>query len=190
MQYNLVIMAQQIPLSFKVLIIGASRVGKTTAIQHFIDKKFVSIQHPTIGVDFSLKSISLIHDMTLSIPQSVILQLWDIAGEKKFRTIMPYYLTGTQGIILVCDCTNPLTLVQLDEFLELVKLYLDTAHIPMVLMSTKHDLPSMLGPADIDVFMYQHKIYEYFSNSAVTGLNIDTVFQHIGQLIAKKLVSA
>ena len=117
MQYNLVIMAQQIPLSFKVLIIGASRVGKTTAIQHFIDKKFVSIQHPTIGVDFSLKSISLIHDMTLSIPQSVILQLWDIAGEKKFRTIMPYYLTGTQGIILVCDCTNPLTLVLLDEFL-------------------------------------------------------------------------
>ena len=190
MQYNLVIMAQQIPLSFKVLIIGASRVGKTTAVQHFIDKKFVSIQHPTIGVDFSLKSVSLIHTMMPSIPESVILQLWDIAGEKKFRTIMPCYLTGTQGIILACDCTNPLTLVQLDEYLELVKLYLDTTRIPTILMSTKHDLPSILDPADIDVFMHEHKIHEYFPTSAVTGLNIDTVFQHMGQLIAENIVAA
>ena len=188
--YGLVMMPHLIPITFKVLIIGANKVGKTTAIQRFIDKKYVSEMHPTIGVDFSLKSILLTPNTKFSTPQLVVLQLWDIAGEKKFRTIMPYYLTGTQGIILACDCTNPLTLVQLDEYLEFVKLYLDTTHIPTILMSTKHDLSSMLKPADVDVFMLQHIIHDYFPTSAVSGLNIDTVFQRIGQLISEKIISS
>ena len=57
-------------------------------------------------------------------------------------------------------------------------------------MSTKHDLPSILDPADIDVFMHQHMIHEYFPTSAVTGLNNDTVYQHMGQLIAENIVAA
>ena len=94
---------------------------------------------------------------------------------------MPYYIMGTQGLILACDSTNPLTLVQLDEFLAFVKQYLDPVHIPTILLSTKHDLPVNLKDVDIETFMHQHMINEYFPTSAVTGLNIDAAFHRISQ---------
>ena len=182
-------MTHTIPVTFKVLILGANNIGKTSAVQRFIDKKFVSQLHPTIGVDFSLKSIPLTPDATNSIPDSAILQLWDIGGEKKFQTIIPYYIAGTQGLLFACDSTNPSTLDRLEEFLEFIINYLDIASIPSILISTKHDLSTILNKSDIEKFMHKHAIQEYFPTSAVNGLNIDLTFQRIGQLIAEKLAS-
>ena len=174
---------------YKILVIGAKAVGKTTAIHRFVDKQFLSQTSPTIGVDFSLKSVQLLPSIPLSLPASVILQLWDIASEVKYRMILPYYVVGTQGILLVCDTTNPLTLTQLNEYLDFLTGYLDLVQFPIVLISTKHDLPSKLKAADVNAFMQQHMIREYLPTSAVTGLNIDAAFQFLGQLIAKQATS-
>ena len=54
-------------------------------------------------------------------------------------------------------------------------------------MSTKHDLSEIIKSADIEEFMHSHTIQKYFPTSAVTGLNIDAVFHHIGQVIASKI---
>ena len=173
---------------YKILIIGSSNVGKTSAIQRFVDKKFITESSPTIGVDFSIKSIQLTPSASSasSIPNSVVLQLWDIAGEKKYRMILPYYVNGTHGILLACDSTNPVTLVQLDDYLKILAIYLDLVHLPMILISTKHDLPTTLKQEDIQNFIQQHRIPEYLPTSSVNGLNIDIAFQHMGQLIAEQ----
>ena len=175
----------------KVLLIGGSNVGKTTAVRRFIDKKFVSQLHPTIGVDFALKNISLKFKSAIPTLDSVNLQIWDIAGEERFRAIIPSYIIGTQGLLLACDCTNPATLGQLNEYLEFITQYIDLTHLPIILISTKHDLQAMLTQEDIETFMHNHKIiHEYFPTSAATGLNINKTFQHIGRLIVKNLVSS
>ena len=44
---------------FKILVVGASGVGKTSLIRQFVDKKFVEDFRATIGVDFTLKNIQL-----------------------------------------------------------------------------------------------------------------------------------
>ena len=170
---------------YKILIIGAKQVGKTTAIYRFVDKQFLSQTSPTIGVDFSIKTVQLTPSPTLTLPASVTLQLWDIAGESKYRMILPYYVTGTHGVLLACDATNPVTLAQLEGYLKILAIYLDLDHLPMLLISTKHDLPATLTLADIQRFTQQHMIHEYFPTSSVTGLNIDTAFQHMTQLIAE-----
>ena len=174
---------------YKILVIGAKQVGKTTAIHRYVDKKFVSRTSPTIGVDFSIKAVHLTPSATLAIPASVTLQLWDIAGESKYRMILPYYVAGTHGVLLACDSTNPVTLVQLEEYLKILAVYLDLVHLPMILISTKHDLPATLKLADIQNFTKQYMIHEYLPTSSVTGLNIDTAFQHMGQVIAEQKIS-
>ena len=43
--------------SFKVLLVGESRVGKTSIITKFIDDSFQEDQQSTIGGTFSTKSV-------------------------------------------------------------------------------------------------------------------------------------
>lgn len=35
------------------------------------------------------------------------MQIWDTAGQQRFRTITSAYYKGTDGIIMVYDVTNP-----------------------------------------------------------------------------------
>ena len=64
-------------LVFKVIIVGASNVGKTSAIQRFVDKTFMSVQKSTIGVDFALKTIPVTPGTIHPTSEQVTLQLWD-----------------------------------------------------------------------------------------------------------------
>ena len=53
----------------------------------------------SIGVDFKLKNIEVKG-------KKVKLQVWDTAGEERFRTITTSYYKGAQAIIVVFDITD------------------------------------------------------------------------------------
>lgn len=169
---------------FKVIVAGNSGVGKTCLVQRFIDKRFNEGTKATIGVDFSLKNVTLDEEQLGS---SVALQIWDMAGENRFRSILPYYIAGTQGLILAFDSTNPPTLTYLNEWLEVVDLYL-TEKIPVILISTKHDLPGSNNTAeeDIESFKKQNGISYYIKTSSKEGTGVDSAFEKLTQLIAKE----
>ena len=55
--------------------------------------------HATIGIDFKFK--------TLRIDDSVCkLQIWDTAGQEKFKTLTTSYYKGSHAVVLVCDQTS------------------------------------------------------------------------------------
>lgn len=53
----------------------------------------------TIGVDFRFKSFMLNGE-------SVKLQIWDTAGQEKFRTITSSYYRGAHALMIVFDITD------------------------------------------------------------------------------------
>jgi len=53
----------------------------------------------TIGVDFKIRSVNIEG-------KNVKLQIWDTAGQDRFRTITCSYYRGAQGIIVVYDVTD------------------------------------------------------------------------------------
>ena len=63
---------------FKVIIIGDPTVGKTSFVQRYVQDTFKRDYKGTVGVDFALKILRW------SDTQTVKLQLWDIAGRKKY----------------------------------------------------------------------------------------------------------
>ena len=168
---------------FKVIIAGDSGVGKTAAVSRFVDGRFVSNTKSTIGVDFSLKNVNLDLDSSKSEVQ-VALQIWDVAGESRFRSILPYYIAGTQGLILAFDGTNPATLDRLNEWLEVIGLYL-SEKIPMILISTKNDLDTKINQDAVKLFMNNQGVSDYYATSSLSGENINTAFRSLTQLIAK-----
>ena len=85
---------------YKVLLLGDSTVGKTCFLMRYTDKTFQDVYMSTIGLDYRLKS------MVLKNGKKIKLQIWDTAGQDRFRAITRNYYKGANGVILVYDVTN------------------------------------------------------------------------------------
>ena len=79
---------------FKLLLIGDSGVGKSAILLRFADDSFTESYMSTIGVDFKIKTIKHENDL-------VKLQIWDSAGQERFKTITAAYYRGAHGIVTV-----------------------------------------------------------------------------------------
>ncbi len=85
---------------YKVLLLGDSTVGKTCFLMQYTDKTFQDVHMSTIGLDYRLKT------MTLKSGKIIKLQIWDTAGQDRFRAITKNYYKGANGIILIYDITS------------------------------------------------------------------------------------
>ncbi len=86
----------------------------------------------TLGVDFLLKAIELEGEM-------VKLQIWDFAGEERFRFLFPSYIRGANGAIFMYDITNYGSLAHVDNWFEIIEKEIDYK-IPLVFVGGKTDL--------------------------------------------------
>ncbi|XP_068743896.1 ras-related protein Rab-8A-like [Montipora capricornis] len=92
-------MAKTYDFLFKLLLIGDSGVGKTCVLFRFSEDAFNSTFISTIGIDFKIRTIELDG-------KKIKLQIWDPAGQERFRTISTAYYRVAMGIMLVYDITN------------------------------------------------------------------------------------
>ena len=88
------------PPLYKILLLGDSTVGKTCFLLRYVDDSFLDLHMATIGLDYRLKTLILEEQKIVKV------QLWDTAGQDKFRAITRNYYKGASGIILIFDVTN------------------------------------------------------------------------------------
>lgn len=79
-------------------------MGKSSLLMRFADDKFTECHLLTIGLDFRIKTFEMDDGLRVK------LQIWDTAGEERFRTITSSYYRGAHGIVLVIDLTRSETL--------------------------------------------------------------------------------
>ena len=85
---------------YKILLLGDSSVGKTCFLMRYTDNTFQDIHMSTIGLDYKLKNVQLEDGKMVKI------QVWDTAGQDRFRSITKNYYKGAHGIILIYDVTE------------------------------------------------------------------------------------
>ena len=85
---------------YKILLLGDTTVGKTCFLMKYTDKVFNEIHMATIGLDYRLKT------MTLKNGKTVKIQIWDTAGQDRFRAITKNYYKSAHGVILIYDITS------------------------------------------------------------------------------------
>ena len=83
----------------KIITIGDPSVGKTSLIRRIIDNTFNPKYNSTLGVDFSFKHIDVSGN-------NVKLQIWDTAGQEKYRSLINTYYRHSNGIIIVFDLSD------------------------------------------------------------------------------------
>lgn len=90
-------------LQKKVCMLGSFAVGKTSLVRRYVDSVFSEKYVTTIGVKID-KKIVAVGDSELS------LLLWDVYGEDNHQSVLPAYLRGMAGYLLVVDPTRPNTI--------------------------------------------------------------------------------
>ena len=96
---------------FKILLLGDSEVGKSCFLMRYSDNVFVENYITTIGLDYKLKTVKLDSGKTIKV------QLWDTAGQDKYRTIAKNYYKGSHGILLLYDITKMTSFENIREWI-------------------------------------------------------------------------
>ena len=94
----------------KVIIIGASGVGKTSILWQYINKQFNDSFHTTIGCSF-YEYIYKCDDKKI-----VKLEIWDTAGQERFRSLTTRFFQNSQFVILVYDISSEDSFRDIKEF--------------------------------------------------------------------------
>ena len=83
----------------KIVVIGDSGVGKTNLIKRFISGTFDENTKATVGVEFISKSYKINKHIFK-------IELWDTAGEERYKSITSVYYKGSKGAFIVYDVTS------------------------------------------------------------------------------------
>jgi len=169
-------------LVFKVIVVGDGGVGKSTMVKRLTTGLYIP-QKITIGTD--LASIKI----DMGEKGSAKLQIWDFAGEQRFRFFLPNYARGALGCVLCYDITRYQSIECLIEWYNIVK---DNAANPVfVLVGGKLDLAEKRA---IDFnkgkeFQEKYKIDYFFESSSKSGENIQLIFQTLTEGIIEKKIT-
>ena len=81
------------------MLIGDTGVGKTALLSQYITHKAVKPK-PTIGVEFSTQVLTMEDNV------SVKAQIWDTAGQEKYKAVTAAYLIASYHFYIVTTGTQ------------------------------------------------------------------------------------
>lgn len=88
----------------KVCLLGDSGVGKTSIVLRFVTNTFRENPGSTIGASFMTKT--LVVGENENDKKTFRFQIWDTAGQEKYRALAPMYFRGAAAAIVVYDITK------------------------------------------------------------------------------------
>lgn len=150
--------------NFKVCILGAYGVGKTSLVRRYIHSIFSDKYLSTIGTKISKKSIK-IGD------KDIELILWDISGQDEFSSISKIQLTGSFVNIVLIDPTRKSTVKVAQDIIQ--DLEENMPDIPILKVISKADIPNEW---ELTVEEITEAFPKSLLTSAKTGLNVDSLF--------------
>ncbi|NWF95209.1 MAG: GTP-binding protein [Candidatus Thorarchaeota archaeon] len=111
--------------TYKVIMMGPGGCGKTSIALRVTQNRFQDDLRMTIGVNF--------HSLRVECEgKSVNLVLWDLAGQPRFKDVVAGYFKGAHAAIAVYDASRPMTLADLDGWIETVSLQAPKAKLVVV----------------------------------------------------------
>ena len=157
----------------KIIFIGDVNVGKTTIINRIQGNDFEERYDATIGIDFCLKIIK--HNNN-----EIKLQMWDTAGQEKYRGLIPSYIRNSSMIILVYDVTSKKSFENIPKWIDFIQSIEKTK---MVICGNKIDLNNNRVITDDMAKELKNKYTDmdilHFEVSAKNNSNMNDMFYEV-----------
>jgi small GTP-binding protein domain len=174
----------------KVLLIGDSRVGKSCIITRFTENFFTFSTTTTVGnfnedisnklgIDYKTKKVRIDNI-------DIKLQIWDTAGQEKYKSITHNFYKGANGIMIVFDLTDPQSFENVTNWLKQIKAQVGD-NVSKLLLANKADLVDerQVSKEQIQDLCKEIDI-ECIEVSAKTGDNVTEAFMQMSKDIKDK----
>ena len=153
-------------ITLKLLIVGGSGVGKTNFLNMFLNNTFNQNYFSSTGIDLQNKIMNIKN-------KKVRIQIWDTAGQEKYKSITKNLFLKVMGALVLYDITNEESFTKLKEWVELIKEECGR-HIKILIIGNKSDLESQRAIDKEDAMKYanEEKV-QYIECSSKTGENVE-----------------
>lgn len=154
----------------KITLVGDSGVGKSSIIGRFVTGIFIKDMSSTAGLNYSQKLYE-------KDGKKVNLNLWDTAGQEKFRSLGRNFYKDSYIIIIVFDITNRMSFINAKEvWYNEIKNYGEKYKF-LSLVGNKSDKYEDEEVTDEEAISFAKEIdAKFFLVSAHTGDGIDKMF--------------
>ncbi len=163
----------------KLLVIGNSGVGKTNMLLKFCENNFMTSHLTTIGIDFKIKTITIGKE-------KIRLQIWDTAGQQKFKTITQTYYRGAMGIVLTYAINDRESFQDIENWVKQIKMHASD-NVTKVLVGNKSDMDDRKVSYGEGEALAKELGVRFFETSAKSGVNIEQLFLYMATQIKTKL---
>lgn len=144
----------------------------------------------TIGADFAANRVQMDG-------WEITTNIWDLAGQHRFKKLRETYYRGVSGAMLVYDITRPETLTLLPQWIDELKRNNNGRLVPMTLIANKEDLRENfeLTVSEAEGLEYAQQLQETYGetfsfvvSSAKTGENVSHAFENLIRVIFDRFI--
>ena len=164
-------------LSFKLIVIGDSGVGKSCLTIKATKDTFDSIYSPTIGFEF-LTFFIKVEDANIK------LQIWDTCGQEVYRSLINSFYHNSSLALLVYAINDKISFNNLESWLNEIR---TTANpdVNIFIIGNKVDLENERAiPKDVGQgFADTHDAKLFIETSAKTGFNAQNILIEAAKLL-------
>lgn len=152
----------------KVIVIGDSSSGKSSIVERYVDGTYNANYVTTICLDFKLKYVER-RDKRMRI------DIYDTAGQERFRSVAKAYYKNVDICILVCDITEYKSFENVNYWMTEFKRYGTNDDAVCMLVGNKTDLPRVVETRQLAELAYKYGC-KFIETSAKNGSEIDKLF--------------
>ncbi len=177
---------KQADFLWKIVLTGDSFVGKTTIRKRAMGEHFAEEYISTVGADFSSYKARIGNLMTS-------FQIWDLAGQDKYKYIRSSFYGGATACFLVFDVTNPNSLNSVSNWVDEAIRYSNGTIEIFIVCANKIDLKGKRVITRETGEQLAKALKEssglqcaYIETSALTGENIDIAFDLMAKCLLER----
>ncbi|MHA1212024.1 MAG: Rab family GTPase [Candidatus Heimdallarchaeota archaeon] len=171
---------------WKIVLAGDSFSGKTTIRKRAMGEHFAEEYISTVGADFSSYKLKY-GDLTIGF------QVWDLAGQDKYKYIRSSFYGGATGCFLVFDTTNPKSMRNLSSWVDEAIRYSNGTIEIFIICANKIDLINRREISRETGEKYAQALREssglqceYIETSALTGENVNIAFDKMAKCLLER----
>jgi len=162
----------------KAVLVGESGVGKTSIISRFITDSFDPEVLSSSSAQFISKTIKL-NEQT-----SIKFDIWDTAGQEKFRSLAKIFYKDAKIIIYVYDITDKKSFDEIKNYWYKETSENFTGDVILALIGNKIDLYENEQVTDEEGKKFANQINAIFkTTSALSNIGINWLFENLGKKV-------
>ncbi|XP_070064866.1 ras-related protein Rab-5A isoform X2 [Drosophila virilis] len=152
---------------YKLVILGAATVGKSSLVSHFTHGSYLSVKENTLVAAFS----------SIYLNKCLKFDTWEVAGEERWHRLAHLYYRGAQAALVVYDVQDRASYVCAKDWIDEL-----APDLVIAIAANKVDLwDDLCVNSDEMKSLAQNNDYIFMETSARTGQNVHEIFAAIAE---------